>query len=110
MIEIDVDSNKVSLGSKVKTLDGGSQLSIKFDDVESMKWASYAIQFQLEGKDKSIYYLTKTFQVKTKIYDVVSTSFAQTAGWDYPEKYQVNSGYPVEFDQMESSEFPIIHI
>jgi len=45
MIEIDVDSNKVSLDSKVKTLDGGSQLSIKFDDVESMKWASYAIQF-----------------------------------------------------------------
>jgi len=48
--------------------------------------------------------------VKAKIYSKPSVSFAQTAGWDYPEKYQVNSGFPVEFDQSDSTENPIIHI
>lgn len=75
-----------------------------------MRWASYALKFELESADKSHYFVTKTFQVKTKIYDVVSTSFAQTAGWDYPDKYQVSSGFPVEFDAKDTSTHPIIHI
>ena len=83
---------------------------MKFDDVEKMKWASYALKFQLEGTDGTNYYVTKLFQVKAKIYNQPAVSFAQTEGWDYPEKYQVNSGFPVEFDQHDTSTYPIIHI
>jgi len=77
-----------------------------------MKWASYAIKFELskKGQKDQVFFVTKTFQVKTKIYEIVSTSFAQTAGWDYPEKYQVNQGWPVELEYFDSSDYPIIHI
>ena len=98
--------------SKFTVTDEGSVLQVKFDDVENMKWASYAIKFELKkkGLEDEVFYVTKTFQVKTKIYEVVSTSFAQTAGWDYPEKYQVNQGFPVEFEYFDASEYPIVHI
>jgi len=92
MYQIDDTSNTKDLTSKFTVTEEGSVLQVKFDDVENMKWASYAIKFELKkkGLKDEVFYVTKTFQVKTKIYEVVSTSFAQTAGWDYPEKYQVN--------------------
>lgn len=112
MYQIDDTSNTKDLTSKFTVTDGGSSLQVKFDDVEEMKWASYAIIFELKkkGLKDEVFYVTKIFQVKTKIYEIVSTSFAQTAGWDYPEKYQVNQGWPVEFEYFDSSDYPIIHI
>lgn len=74
-----------------------------------MKWASYAIKFEV-NEAGNVHYLTKTFVVKAQIFEQVSTSFAQTANWDYPAKYQVSSGFPVQFDQLDSNKYPIVHV
>jgi hypothetical protein len=83
---------------------------VSFNNVVDMKWASYAIKFHFKSIFLMDNYITKTFVVKTQIFETVSTSFAQTANWDYPEKYQVSSGFPVQFDQLDSNKYPIVHI
>jgi len=45
MTETDDSSKTESIGSKFNLVNDGSQLTIKFDDIENMKWASYAIKF-----------------------------------------------------------------
>ena len=50
MYQIDDTSNTKDLTSKFTLAEGGSVLQVKFDDVENMKWASYAIKFELKKK------------------------------------------------------------
>ena len=75
-----------------------------------MKWAGHAIKFEYSSANGKTYHITKTFYVKTRIYENVQTSFAQSASWDYPEKYDVSSNFPAQFKQYDTNKYPIIHI
>ena len=90
----------------------GNTIVVKFGNIVDMKWAAHAIKFQLRSTEypKAELHVVKTFVIKAQIYEQVATSFAQTAGWDYPEKYQVSSGFPVQFNQLNSNKYPIVHI
>ena len=108
LVQLDDKTMIENITSSAKIV--GKDVEVSFNNIVDMKWASYAIKFHVKNDKGGDIYLTKTFVVKTQIFETVSTSFAQTANWDYPAKYQVSSGYPVQFDQLDSNKYPIVHI
>lgn len=108
LVQLDDKTKTEDITTKAKIV--GQKVEVSFDNVVEMKWAPYAMKFQVKNEAGKTFYLTKTFIVKAQIFEQVSTSFAQTANWDYPEKYQVSSGFPVQFNQLNSNKYPIVHI
>jgi hypothetical protein len=67
--------------------------------LDEMKLQGYALQFEFEPASGSLSILsTKTFFVKTTIFEEMAVHFSQLSGWNPPEEYQVASGFPVVFN------------
>lgn len=65
-----------------------------------MKWTSYALKFEVEPVNavNVTVYVTKTFMLKTMIYNEAAVHVAQLEGWEAPTVYQVSGDYPVVFN------------
>lgn len=86
-------------------------MTVAFDNVVDMKWDSYALKFELEpASGSSTVYATKTFLVKTMIFQDMAVHASQLAAWTPPEEYQVASGFPVVFNPMNTNDQPILHM
>lgn len=82
--------------SSAKLEGGGSQVIVTFDNLQNLKWTSYALRFELENaqtKGQTIY-VTKTFTLKLMIFKDAAAHIAQLEGWDAPTHYQYSDGYP----------------
>ena len=78
-----------------------------------MAWASYALKFELESEAAGpslTVYVTKTFTLKTMIFQEVAVHAGQTNSWNPPTAYPVSDGYPVAFPPLNTNDHPIVHI
>ena len=48
--------------------------------------------------------------LKTMIYKDAAAHIAQLEGWDSPTVYQYSEGYPQIFQQLNTNDFPVLHI
>lgn len=76
-----------------------------------MALGAYALKFEFEPASGSLSVLsTKTFFVKVTVYEEMVVHFSQLTGWNPPEEYQVASGFPVVFNQLNTNDHPVLHM
>lgn len=79
-------SNKTTdVSDNIKLLEDGTVIQVILPDVLTMPWKLHQIKFELGNGS----YNTKTFLVKTQIYEQLQVSFSQTENWQSPPEYEV---------------------
>lgn len=68
-----------------------------------MTWGSYQLLFVVENDNGKEVYIKGSLHFKPKIYEEIAVSFAQTASLKTPDEYQATSGWPVEFEALNTN-------
>lgn len=75
-----------------------------------MTWTSYIIKFEFESPSGASIYVTKTFEIKTKIFEEIGVTISQNNKYNAPDHYQFKSGYPRDFNPLNTNENPYLHL
>lgn len=107
-----VEEEGESIVDQVKITNGGKSIEVTFKNIAEMKWTSYAIKFEYKTAASGNDYVTesKTFLVRTMIFENAAVAFSQTDKFSSPDKYQVFQGYPMVFPALNTNSFPYLHI
>lgn len=107
--QIDDPETVTSCESSTKLTNGGKTVEVEFGDLIDMKWTSYQVQFTLETAS-DVSHVTKSFQIKPKIFEEAAVSVTQNGSWESPTEFQHDGRYPVVFEPVNTDSKPVLHI
>lgn len=90
--------------------DGQVVIKFKKEEIVDMPWTSHIVRFEFEANGGASVFVTKTFEIKTKIVQELGVTVSQNNEHNAPDHYQFKSGYPRDFNALNTLENPYLHI
>jgi len=110
MIQIN-NAKETDIKANVQFQDEG-KVVVKFEkkEIADMPWTSHIIRFEFEANSGASVFVTKTFEIKTTIVQEVGVTVTQNNNFNAPDHYQFKSGYPKDFNALNTLENPYLHL
>ena len=67
-------------------------------------------EFIFETNGKTWEYCTKVFRVKGTISSDMRAAVGVSSNWNEPYQYTVSEGFPIDFNEISTSSYPILQI